>query len=138
MTKTPRGIRNCNPMNIRKSSSDWLGKVIPSLDQEFETFCDMEHGIRAAMKLIHTYITKHECTKLRDIIRRWAPQNENDTETYIRVVTMRSGIQPSDTIDPTNKAQMCRLTKAMTFVECGVSLELSLFETSYNLYIKSL
>lgn len=137
MTKTPRGIRNCNPMNIRKSSSDWLGKVIPSLDPEFETFCDMVHGIRAGMKLIHTYVTKHKCTTLRDIIRRWAPVNENDTERYLNIVSIRTGIQPSDKINPTNKTQMCRLTKAMTFVECGVCLELSLFETSYNLYIES-
>lgn len=136
--KTPRGIRNCNPLNIRKSSSDWLGKVIPSLDAEFETFCNMEHGIRAAMKLIHTYITKHGCTTMRQIISRWAPASENNTESYINIVSARSGIRPDDIIDPTNKKQMCRLTKAMAFVECGVSIELRLIEQSYQLYIISL
>ena len=29
MTTTPRGIRNCNPLNIRRSAAKWKGLRAP-------------------------------------------------------------------------------------------------------------
>lgn len=47
--KTPRGIRNNNPMNLRISSNAWRGKI-PGTDKSFETFIDPEHGIELEQK----------------------------------------------------------------------------------------
>ena len=53
---SPRGLRNCNPLNIRKTGSrPWLGEVRPGQDAQFCQFQDMAHGYRAAMRLLQNY-----------------------------------------------------------------------------------
>ncbi|MGY4495933.1 hypothetical protein ACVW0A_006189 [Pseudomonas sp. TE3610] len=36
---------------------------------------------------------------VREIIARWAPGNENDTEAYIAAVARRLSVRPDDVID---------------------------------------
>lgn len=132
-TTSTRGIRNNNPLNIRISSSPWSGKVIPSSDKEFETFCTMEHGIRAAIKTIRTYVTKHGCTTMRDIIRRWAPPAENKTDAYINAVYMESGIYPDDEIDIYDRHQMGNLIQAMAIIESRYHMTASTFDKAWDL-----
>ena len=53
------------------------------------------YGWRAAFRpLCHTYYGKYKLRTIRDIITRWAPPKENNTEAYIRRVTDRIGIGP--------------------------------------------
>ena len=49
VNRVPRGIRNCNPLNIRKSSATWQGLVEKSKDAEFCEFHTLEYGWRAAI-----------------------------------------------------------------------------------------
>ena len=90
----PRGIRNCNPFNIRISSQAWAGKVPKDLntDGAFEQFRYMEYGIRAGMKLIKNYINVHGIDTIRGIINRFAPTSENDTQSYINAVAKSMGV----------------------------------------------
>lgn len=53
--KEPRGIRNNNPLNIRKGNN-WKGERPNQTDPAFEEFESMEMGIRAAIKLIRNKI----------------------------------------------------------------------------------
>ena len=49
--KIPRGLRNCNPLNIRKSNgTKWVGQI--GDDGTFCVFEDVVHGLRAAFRLL--------------------------------------------------------------------------------------
>ena len=39
--KKPRGLRNCNPGNIRKSADVFQGEIVPSGDSDFKQFRTM-------------------------------------------------------------------------------------------------
>lgn len=120
---TPRGIRNNNPLNIRKGQT-WLGLSPTQSDPSFCQFRTMELGIRAACKIIQTYIRKHHLTTVREIIYRWAPPEDgNDTSSYVRQVCKETGFWPETNIDSTNAWKLTTLLQAMAYVENGVKLE---------------
>ena len=48
----PRGIRNCNPLNIRKGKDQWKGLLKVQNDKSFYQFKAMEWGYRAAFRLL--------------------------------------------------------------------------------------
>ena len=91
-----RGQRNNNPLNIRRSADRWKGARTEQTDKNFVQFETMAYGYRAAWKVLESY-WKHFCGKceaysVRNIIGRWAPPDENDTENYIRTVVKLSGL----------------------------------------------
>lgn len=94
MIKFPdtRGFRNNNPGNIRKSNSQWLGASKTQLDKDFVQFYHLSYGIRALAKLLLTYYTKRFCLTISDLISRYAPPKENETEAYIKVVSARAEV----------------------------------------------
>lgn len=114
----PRGIRNNNPGNIRRSAIPWEGKV-EGQDAAFETFATPEHGIRALEKNLTTYQTKHGLNTPREIINRWAPPTENDTGSYVNVVAQALGVGPDDPINVQDPAVMQRLRDAIIKHENG-------------------
>ena len=77
---TPRGLRNCNPLNIRLSGDKWKGMKAQQQDGDFCQFESMEWGWRAAFRLLtRTYYHKYRWYNIRDIIHKWAPVAENNT-----------------------------------------------------------
>ena len=65
----PRGIRNNNPLNIRKGNN-WQGERHPQTDKAFEEFESMQYGIRAGFKLIKKYMSGYNgLTKKFNTIR---------------------------------------------------------------------
>ena len=123
-----RGIRNNNPLNIRHSADRWQGARQEQTDPAFVQFETMAYGYRAAWKVLESYWKHfHALPKpfnVRNIIARWAPPAENDTEHYVRTVLMLSGLggnehlpQPSRGVE-TDRLE--RLLRAMTTMECGV------------------
>jgi hypothetical protein len=95
----PRGIRNNNPLNIRKSGTAWQGKV--GNDGEFEIFDSAHNGIRAAARNLRTYANSHGLRTIAGIISRWAPgagrnadgsTYSQDTGGYIASVARNTGI----------------------------------------------
>ena len=96
---TPRGIRNCNPLNIRRSKDQWKGLADAQTDRAFCQFKSLEYGWRAAFYLLtRTYYHKYRLYTIRTIIRRWAPPGENNTEAYIANVSRLTGIDPDEPI----------------------------------------
>ena len=91
-----RGIRNNNPLNIRRSSTHWQGARKEQTDKSFVQFETMAYGYRAAWKILQTYYERfcmqNKDYTVRNIITRWAPPTENDTEAYIMNVLKMSGI----------------------------------------------
>ena len=122
--RQPRGLRNKNPLNIVKNPNiSWQGDIKPSTDKNFAQFETLAYGCRAALKLLRTYYEKHHCRTISSIIRRWAPETENNVQAYIRNVSRMTGIEPT-TLRPPMKEETkivwCDLVLAMTTVECGL------------------
>lgn len=128
----PRGIRNNNPLNIRIGNA-WLGEVSNPTDSDFEQFVSKEYGLRAAFCILRRYIRRYGRNTPTKIIRAWAPSNENDTRHYIDVVCRRSMIAPDEVIDYADQNTMCRLVRAMAFMESGVNIEPNILDKSYNM-----
>lgn len=124
MSKQARGLRNNNPLNIKKSDKVfWLGEVVPGRDETFSQFETMGLGCRAALKLLRAYHHKYGCTTIRQIIRRWAPEGENQVEAYIKTVSRLTGIAPTTPLPPMKEESRivwCDLVVAMASVECGL------------------
>lgn len=115
-----RGIRNNNPLNIRISNNAWTGKVTPSKDKAFETFSDSKYGFRAATKLIRNYQNLYGLNTLSGIIRRWAPESDNnDTDNYVQFVSGQVGVNKNAPLNLYDDALMTRLVHAMSIMEVG-------------------
>jgi hypothetical protein len=132
-----RGLRNNNPLNIRKGNN-WKGERPNQTDKAFEEFVSIEWGIRAGFKLMRNHITGFAGTRpkmntLRKLIGVWAPMTENATDRYINIVAAHVHMLPSDTIDPKNESQMVKIARAMAFVECGVWIDESYFRSAWAL-----
>ena len=93
--KTSRGIRNNNPLNIRRSADNWQGAREEQTDQSFVQFKSMAYGYRAAWKTLQSYYNRFRMQNrtftVRNIILRWAPPKENNTDNYIKNVLKLSG-----------------------------------------------
>ena len=117
---TTRGLRNNNPLNIRRNDTKWQGLAEVQQDAEFFTFVAPEWGYRAAIRTLQTYRRKYGLYTLREWIERWAPPVENDTEAYIQCVCRRTGMPPTARPNIENMVVMCSIVAAMSFMENGV------------------
>lgn len=94
---TPRGERNNNPGNIRHGEP-WLGLSPIQEDANFAAFTSPFFGIRALCKTLLNYQKRHGKKTIEQILFRWAPPVENDTESYIEAVSKEVGIGAKDEI----------------------------------------
>ena len=120
----PRGIRNHNPLNIRRTGKDqWKGMAEVQSDRAFVQFKSLAWGWRAAFHLLtRTYYHKYRLYSIRSIITRWAPPNENDTQAYICNVSRLTGIDPDEPLGiPSEKpSRWMALGVAMAIQENGL------------------
>ena len=133
-SKTPLGIRNNNPLNIRRSKTLWKGESplpAPPLGECFCKFESVEWGLRAAFCLLRTYANKYRLCCVRDIINRWAPPTENDTTSYIRHVCQLTGFGGNQRL---TEKDWTRLVKAMARMECGVDIDDETIAKAFLLY----
>ena len=116
------GERNNNPLNIRKVPGvHWKGEILPLKGDggSFVRFESIEWGIRAALKILGTYRDKYAATSIREIVSRWAPPAENNTEAYIATVCRLTGFGGNEKL---GEKQWPALVKAMAVVESGLSI----------------
>jgi len=114
-----RGIRNNNPGNIKiNKANNWQGKI-NSTDKEFEQFINIAMGLRALMVTLRTYQNKHGLKTIRQIISRWAPGSENNTEKYISAVAGFMSVAPNSEVDLSSKSTLIQLSKAIVKHECS-------------------
>lgn len=118
--KIPRGIRNCNPGNIRVTKDKWQGLRTLQTDKDFFQFEEMKWGYRALIRTLQNYRKKHGCNTVADFIRRWAPSNENDTTSYILSVCKYLGIPSVFVPDVDDRETMCALAAAISKHENGI------------------
>lgn len=126
-----KGLRNNNPLNIRKNNDVFQGEIIPSGDKAYKQFRSMAYGYRAAMVIIRNYI-KNGYNTIAKIVTRWAPPSDgNNTISYINHVEQRSGI--GRTVPITTKSQLLAVVRAMSISECSYKPTDVELNTAYNL-----
>lgn len=117
---TPRGIRNCNPGNIRVTKDKWKGLRSEQTDKEYFQFMEMKWGYRAVIRTLQNYRRIHGCRTITDFITRWAPSKENDTMAYIKSVCFHLGVPSVYVPDVNDRDTMCALAAAISKHENGV------------------
>lgn len=112
-----RGVRNNNPGNIRKSKYVWVGQT--GNDGAFVTFVTPAHGIRATGRNLLSYARQGYVTP-EQIITRWAPpEDDNDTEGYIKFVSEYLNVPRDTRLDLTDLNTLTRLSMAIMIKENG-------------------
>ena len=115
---------NEDKVNIRRSKDLWKGMAEVQTDRAFVQFKSLEWGWRAAFYLLtRTYYHKYRLDTIRDIVTRWAPPNENNTQAYIENVSRLTGIAPDDPLgDPSDSpARWMMVGTAMAIQENGTT-----------------
>ena len=117
----PRGLRNCNPGNIRITKDQWKGLRKDQTDKVYFQFVNMPYGYRALLKTLKNYRKRHKCETIAEFIRRWAPPVENNTVVYIKFVCEKLGVSPDWIPDVEDKDSMCMIASAISSFENGVN-----------------
>lgn len=131
----PRGLRNNNAGNIRISKTVYKGEVVPSTDTAFKQFKTRGWGYRAIFVLLESYSKKGFKT-IRQMISRYAPENENHTEKYISYVAQSAVVSPDEVLDVKNKNTMILVVCAISKMENGVPANINDVLEGWELYQK--
>ena len=135
--KISRGLRNNNPLNIRKNGTKWKGLADDQNDKSFFTFTSPAWGYRAAFITLRNYRLIHDCRTLRSWIYRWAPPVENDTKTYLHFVERNSGIGAEENPDTDSAEVMCSIVAAMSHMENGIPARMEDVRAGWELSVKN-
>lgn len=121
-----RGIRNNNPGNIERNNTRWQGMSENQTDPRFVSFDHPKWGIRAICRILITYQDKRRASdgsdidSVLEIIERWAPPHENNTDAYSAFVARKLGRAVDDeTVDVYDYATMRSLVLAIIYFENG-------------------
>lgn len=117
--RLPRGIRNNNPGNLRRSKDPWQGLAERQGDIEFFTFKTPIYGIRALARTLISYQDKHNLRTIKQILGRWAPTVENNTHAYVRAVAADTGFDADQPLDVHSFDDLKPLVEAIIHHENG-------------------
>lgn len=105
-----------NYLNIRTSSAfTWNGQT--GATRGFADFESVEMCRRAGAYLLMRSYRRAGVTTIEDVISRWAPKTENDTENYIKFVCKRTGF--SRTMQLVFDNDYASILAAMEIIENG-------------------
>ena len=137
-SKSPRGQRNNNPLNIKYSRTTiWVGQVrdIERSDKTFVEFTHMKYGIRAAIKLIKNYIRSGYNT-IDTIVTRWCPDHTAPAYRQFvgdRVKAVLPAVGRQTPIAPDDKAVIRAMVKAMAWMESHYRISDEEFDEAWEL-----
>lgn len=131
----PRGLRNNNAGNIRKSSTRYLGEVRPSSDKAFKQFETRGWGYRAIFVLLESY-SKRGYKTLRQMINRYAPPSENHTKIYLKYVCDCAMTSADIQLDISDKNTMVLVVAAISKMENGYPAIMDEVLEGWDLYQK--
>ena len=129
-----RGVRNNNPLNIKKKVSNaWDGIAEDqSGDSIFATFESAEYGIRAALRTLVTYQNKHKLRTPSEMLARWAPPSENIVSDYVATVKDLSGLSMDDPMVIGNNQKTLDLIRSMVAMENSQKAMRGYSSNTYN------
>lgn len=105
-----------NPYNLRETGQDWQGQTGET--RGFTDFDSPYAGTRAADRVLQTY-GKSDISTIDEIVSRYAPSNENDTQGYIKFVSEQTGIPSSQPIDLGDPVTRSKILAAIGKMESG-------------------
>ncbi len=111
---TTRAKRNNNPGNIKYGTHAVIWGAVGKDDGGFAVFPNMRAGTIALVALLGG--AAYGKLTLKDVISRYAPGNENDTEGYIRFVCRETGLA-EDTVVGEHPAHLLKIAAAITLME---------------------
>jgi len=112
-----------NPGNIRYNPA-YKGCVGDS--KGFCKFSTMGFGYRALLVTLTTYYTKYGLSTIRGIITRYAPPTENNTESYINLVSRKTGFAADKVL---SKEDLIKLIPAIVLQENSINVNLQTVQT---------
>lgn len=147
----PKGIRNNNPGNLRRTKEPWQGQATEQTDPDFIIFSSPVWGIRAIMKILLTYQIKYKLKTIRELINRYAPPSENDTEAYAMAIAKRLNLEIDDSVNLQDQTCMVQFCQGIVLHENGQPSKFpnyihrdlpywypdDAFSTAYNLTFKN-
>lgn len=134
MKTPPRGIRNRNPGNIRRSGDRWQGLAPVQSDLDFFVFESPLWGIRAMARILRNYQRRYGLRTINQIVARWAPAVENDTAAYAAAVAKAMRIGVGRRLDLSDDATLRDLIAAIIRHENGIQpYGLDIIETAIDL-----
>ena len=86
--------------------------------------------------LLHTYSVRDYGNTISQIIARYAPPVENNTDGYIARVERSSGIDRDMPLDTLSAEQMIPVVCAMSAVENGVAADLTAVEEGWQMFVE--
>lgn len=120
-----RAQRNNNPGNI-EAGDHWQGlmphnQMTPeqAAEPRFAVFSTPKWGFRALGVILLNYVRVHHFHTIREIISRWAPAAENQTEAYIQAVAGSVGLSADTAADFSKPDLLAATAKAIAVHECG-------------------
>lgn len=113
----PRGLRNNNPLNIRRSADTFQGELQYNPDPDFKLFRTADWGYRAAFCILRTYLLHKGLKTISEVINRWCP--DATAGQYIKAVCQLTGFSATTILNFGDKEQMVTLVAAMSYVENG-------------------
>lgn len=128
----PRGLRNNNPLNIKRSSQVFQGESSYNTDPTFKRFSNPVMGYRAAFCIIRTYVQLRSCRTFREVLFRWCP-DEEVCVSYLDFVCKRVGVAPEHLVSLFDREEMVSLVSAMSQFENGVPASLADVRQAYSL-----
>lgn len=112
-----------NPWNIRYNKyNHWRGQM--GEYKGFVQFASQMSAYRAFIILMENY-HKIGCKSVGQIIERFAPSTENDTDAYIGFVCTRNGWNKNYVVSDFN--DLYKLARAMAELETNVYIDRELF-----------
>jgi hypothetical protein len=106
-----------NPFNLKYNKYDPFAAGVRDITNKktgevshYGAYSTDAAGVAAAERQLLVDRNEHGTKTLRQLITRWSPPYENDTEAIISRVSQRSGINPDVDFDPTDQ------TKAAAFM----------------------
>jgi len=115
------GVDNKNLLNVRPNvdkDDPWLGQS--GVNQNYAVFESIDMGLRAGDRVLTTYGTKHGINTIEKVLNRFAPKGDgNDTESYIKNVSEKTGIARDEKIDLSDSSVRDALLSAMVRQETG-------------------
>ena len=120
-TGDSRGARTNNLLNVRPTADKndpWLGQT--GVSGGYAEFENKDLGIRAGDRVLTTYGEKHKINTIEGVVNRFAPEADgNDTESYIKLVSNKTGFERDEEIDLSDSSVRDMLLSAMIKKETG-------------------
>lgn len=108
-----------NPFNIRYSAlNNWKGQIGQS--NGFCLFSDLSFGVRACAYLLMRTYRKYNLVTYSQVIERFAPPSENDTQNYVNNVCNALHVFPFDVLR--TQGNYVGLMRIMAQIESGTKL----------------